>query len=237
MMRKALPFLLIIGVLALPNMVGCSSGPEFPDGIFGTVFEDVNANGIQDNDEQGIKGVLVSNGVYCRPTNKAGEYNLPAEGSLVFITTPRAYTPTSQWYASIPSGEIDFGLKLTPEKDSSAFTFVQMTDIHLSQEEAVAFGELITELNEMAPAFVVATGDLIHEGNAAKVAQAEEWLDLYENVTSSLSMPLYNAVGNHDVVSIHRTDVDSINPGYGEGLFVSHFGPTYRLERLSLHHP
>ena len=38
MMRKALAVLLLVGLLALPNMVGCSSGPEFPNGISGTVF-------------------------------------------------------------------------------------------------------------------------------------------------------------------------------------------------------
>ena len=227
MIRKAMIMLLLLGVAVLPNIVGCASGPEFPAGITGTVFEDANSNGIQDNDEQGIKGVLVSNGAYCRPTNKAGEYNLPAEGSLVFITTPRDYTPTGQWYASIPSGELSFGLRYTPEKDSPDFTFVQMTDIHLDQEHAAAFSGLTAELNELAPAFVVATGDLIDEGNTAKVATAEGWFDVYENITSTLNMPLHNAVGNHDVVGIHRKDVPATDPGYGEGIFVSRFGPTY----------
>ncbi len=134
MIRKAMIALLLLGVAVMANATGCASGPEFPDGITGLVFEDANANGVQDDDEQGIKGVLVSNGVYCRPTNNTGEYNLPAEGPLVFITTPRDYTPTGQWYASIPSGELSFGLRYTPEKESSDFTFVQMTDIHLDQK-------------------------------------------------------------------------------------------------------
>jgi hypothetical protein len=34
-------------------------------------------------------------------------------------------------------------------------------------------------------------------------------------------------VGNHDVVGIHRKDVPATDPGYGEGIFVSRFGPTY----------
>ena len=227
MIRKALAALLLVGLLALPNLVGCSSGPECPNGISGTVFEDANANGIRDEGELGVKGVLVSNGEYCRSTNKAGEYKLPAEGSLVYITTPRDYTPTGQWYADISSGQMDFGLKHTPEKDSSDFTFVQMTDIHVSQEEANAFSALTAELNGLAPAFVVATGDLIDDGNAVTMAEAKQWFDVYENVTSTLSMPLYNAVGNHDVVGIQRQDVPATDPGYGEGIFVSRFGPTY----------
>jgi hypothetical protein len=50
---------------------------------------------------------------------------------------------------------------------------------------------------------------------------------VYENVTSTLGVPLYNAVGNHDVIGIHRQDVPTTDPGYGEGIFVSRFGPTY----------
>jgi len=119
MFRKALVVLVIVGLLMLPDMVGCASGPEFPDGIFGTVFEDTNANGVQDDGEQGIKSVLVSNGIYCRSTNKEGEYNLPAEGSFLYITTPRNYSPTGQWYASISSSDPNFSLARTPEKDSS----------------------------------------------------------------------------------------------------------------------
>jgi len=236
MMRKALAVLLLIGLLALPNVVGCSSGPEFPDGLFGTVFEDTNANGVQDDGEAGVKGVMVSNGEYCRKTDKAGAYNLPAEGSLVYITTPSAYTPTGQWYASIPGGQVDFGLKHAPEKDSSEFTFVQMTDIHLAQEEVDEFTELIAELNELAPAFVVATGDLVDEGNGATVSQAKKWFDLYEDATSALSMPLHNAVGNHDVIGISNQGVASTDPGYAEGSFVSRFGPTYYSFDWGQHH-
>jgi Icc protein len=99
--------------------------------------------------------------------------------------------------------------------------------MHLAQEEVNAFSALAAELNELAPAFVVATGDLVDEGNGATVSQADKWFDLYENVASTLNMPLYNVVGNHDVVGIGNQGVASTDPGYGEGIFISRFGPTY----------
>ena len=40
-------------------------------------------------------------------------------------------------------------------------------------------------------------------------------------------MPVYQTLGNHDVVGIHRADAAVTDPGYGEGMFVSRFGPTY----------
>ena len=227
MIRKALVVLVIVGLLVLPNIYGCASGPEFPNGVFGVVFEDTNGNQVRDEGEQGIKSVLVSNGIYCRLTNSEGEYNLPAEGSFIYITTPRDYSPTGQWYAGLSSGDLNFGLKQAPKKDSSEFTFVQMTDIHLDSKHVSAFSDLISELNGIAPAFVIATGDLTIEGNGAMVAEAEQAFDAYENAISKLTMPVHNALGNHDVVGILRTDADSSDPGYGEGTYTSHFGPTY----------
>ncbi|MDM7999381.1 MAG: metallophosphoesterase [Dehalococcoidia bacterium] len=227
MIKKALLLLLLVAIAAMPGASACSSGLEFPNGISGTVFDDANANGIRDEGEKGVKGVLVSNGTYCRSTNSSGEYNLPAEGSFIFMTTPRDYTPTRGWYAAISSGNADFGLKHTPEKDSSDFTFVQITDIHVDEDVAGAVAELVGELNNMAPAFVLSTGDLIAEGNGATIAQAERWFAIYDNLTSVLSMPIYNTVGNHDVVGISRNEVDSNDPGYAEGLFTARFGPTY----------
>jgi transcriptional regulator len=47
MIRKAMIMLLLLGVVMAPNIVGCASGPEFPAGITGMVFEDANSNGIQ----------------------------------------------------------------------------------------------------------------------------------------------------------------------------------------------
>ncbi len=47
MIRKAMIALLLLGVAVMANANGCASGPEFPDGITGLVFEDTNANGVQ----------------------------------------------------------------------------------------------------------------------------------------------------------------------------------------------
>jgi hypothetical protein len=246
--RKALVLLLMLLVVVVPAVGGCSheaagpaptepepaepvptepAGPEFPRGLFGTVFEDANTNGVRDAGEPGLQDVLVSNGVSCRPTGDDGVYNLPADNSPVFVTTPGNYASSGPWYSGPTGDNIDFGLRPAPEKDSASFTFVQMTDLHAGQAQAAALSGLAAEINALSPAFVVATGDLIVDGNDATIPTAHGWFDVYENFTSSLGMPAYQALGNHDVVSIHRADAAVADPGYGEGMFVSRFGPTY----------
>lgn len=203
------------------------TGPEFPRGLFGIVFEDANANGARDAGEPGLPDVLVSNGISCRPTDSDGVYNLPSDNSLVFVTTPGDYASTSPWYSRPSSDNMDFGLRQVPGKGSDPFTFVQITDLHAGQAQAAALGQLAAELNALSPAFVVATGDLIVDGNHATAATAAGWFDVYDNFTSGLSMPVYQTLGNHDVVGIYRADAVTADPGYGEGMFVSRFGPTY----------
>ncbi len=207
------------------------AGPEFPQGLFGAVFADANANGTRDAGESGVKGVLISNAIACRPTDADGVYNLPSDNSLVFMTVPGDSAATGPWYSKPASGNIDFGLKPDPSKGSGAFTFVQMSDLHAGQEQAAALADLAARVNSLSPAFVVATGDLVVDGNDATIATARGWFDVYENFTSGLGMPVYQAMGNHDVVGIHRSDAaasgSTTDPAYGEGLFVSRFGPTY----------
>ncbi len=63
----------------------------------GTVFEDLNANGVLDEGEPGIANVRVSNGRDVVLTGSGGEYalRLPAE-TIIFITKPAGYrTPVN----------------------------------------------------------------------------------------------------------------------------------------------
>lgn len=197
--------------------------------IKGVVFEDLDGDGSRDAGEEGIPNVLVSNGLMVTATGESGNYELPSDDSFVFITTPSAYTPTSPWYRSIANGRFDFALQHTPEKDTSEFTFIQMTDIHLDTEtENVAFfDQAVGEFNKIAPAFVIATGDLVNGADGVTITQAEMWFDAYQNSISRLDMPIYNALGNHDVVGIHSPEITKAEPGYGEEMYRWYFGPTY----------
>jgi len=227
---------------------GCILSPIQPDivptiskdisQLKGIVFEDHNANGIQDIGEMGLPDILVSNGLTIAVTDETGSYLLPREGYFVFITTPSNYTPTASWYKNLGETDCHFGLKFTPEKNAQQFTFVQITDIHLDaiEEHRSFFEKAIREINKINPAFVIATGDLLLEAERVTISQAKEWYDIYSGLISTFNIPVFNMVGNHDVVGIHYKKDISTEPGYNKEMYRDYFGPTYYSFDWSLYH-
>jgi hypothetical protein len=213
----------------LPDIVPV---PPISKGIFqvkGIVFEDRNANGIQDIGEIGLPDILVSNGLTVTVTDECGSYLLPREGHFVFITTPSNYTPTASWYKNLGETDCHFALKFTPEKNTQQFTFVQITDIHLDalEEHRIFFEKAISEINKINPAFVIVTGDLVLAAESATISQAKEWYDIYSDSIKKLDVLVFNMVGNHDVVGIcYKKDISN-ELGYNKQMYQDCFGPTY----------
>jgi hypothetical protein len=173
--------------------------------------------------------MLVSNGIAVTVTNDGGVYHLPIEGYFVFITTPSEYTPTTPWYRSVEGGDLDFGLEYAPDKATDEFAFIQITDVHIDSipEHISLFQQDVAEINNINPTFVIDTGDLISRGDEVSIAQANEWFEVYANVTSDLNMPLYTVVGNHELVGTNNPEVDPSEPGYNKEMYRDYFGPTH----------
>ena len=214
-------------LLTVPLILGLAC--NVPARFEGTVFEDRNGNGIRDDGEPGIPEILVSNGMTVTVTDETGAYYLPKDGHFVFITTSSEYKPSTPWYRDAQEHDLDFGLAPSPQKASTEFVFVQITDIHLDTavEHLALFEQAIEEVNEIAPAFVVATGDLVSSGDTATISQASQWFDAYSSLAGSFVMPTYNALGNHDVVGIHCEQPPDTDPGYNEQTYRDYLGPTY----------
>jgi len=218
---------------------GCILSPIQPDiippiskdisQVKGIVFEDHNANGIKDIEEKGLSDILVSNGLTVTITDETGNYLLPREGDFIFITTPSNYISTTSWYKNLLEDNLHFGLSFAPDKDSKQFTFVQITDIHLDalEEHRIFFEKALSEINKINPAFVIATGDLVFAAESAAISQAKEWYNIYSDSIKNLDMPVFNMVGNHDVVGIcYKKDISN-EPGYNKEMYQDYFGPAY----------
>lgn len=236
--RLVLAVLVVVAVVA----VGCSSGGKesddpdptptpTPTNITGTVFLDQDANGVKGATETGIPNVVVSNGVTTTLTSASGGYSLPKEGDFVFVTVPKTHAASGAWYKSTSGTQADFGLKLAPEqnKEAESFTFIHMTDVHLDDDNLETFNEAIGEFEKMSPAFVVSTGDLVNEGDEKTIstAQATEWFGKYSVAISDLSMPVYNALGNHDCANLACGLESGAQAGCSKSAYRSSFGPTY----------
>lgn len=118
--------------------------------------------------------------------------------------------------------------------------FVQMTDVHLCDEEfknsyygaakdidpVAFFYQAVAEIVEINPDFVVDTGDCVANADKRNASSAKELFDLYTSATElfdQAGIPVYHAIGNHDVVGVNNEKVDVNEPGYGKGLFLEIF--------------
>ncbi len=71
--------------------------------VSGYVFGDTNHNGIKDANEQGIKGVAVSDEVNVVVTDEKGYYQLrePAGFGLIFISVPDGYSADGGYWQKV----------------------------------------------------------------------------------------------------------------------------------------
>jgi hypothetical protein len=234
---------LIVVILVTVVAVGCSSGKKqnnnnnnnetpTPTNITGTVFQDQDGNGIKGAGEAGMANIVVSNGLTTTTTGATGSYTLAKEGSFVFVTTPKGYAASGPWYLPVSGAQFDFGLKSAPERNSDNFTFIHMTDIHLDANILVSFNKAVEEFKKISPAFVLSSGDLVNTGDKTTISetQADDWfgkLGKYQEAISGLSMPVYNALGNHDAANLACESAVAAQAGCSKNAYRTNFGPTY----------
>ena len=127
----------------------------------GRVYLDANRNGRWDDGEPGVPGVLVSDGRRVVATDASGHYRLDSDDAraLLWITVPRNHRPaTSFWRWADGRQSENFGLVRQPQADD--FCFIQVTDTHIGNAEALRLFAKQTSQLPIAIPFVVNTGDL-----------------------------------------------------------------------------
>jgi hypothetical protein len=233
--RLTLTVVILLGAV----FAGCSSGGESDDGdetptptaqyVTGTVFLDQDGNGARGAGEAGMAGVVVSNGLATTATDASGSFTLAKEGSFIYVTVPGTHAATGPWYRALTGSQFDFGLKSAPEKDADDFTFIHLTDVHLDDATLVSLNQAVEEFKEISPAFVVCTGDLVNTGDGRTISeeQAARWFAAYRTAMSGLTMPVYNAPGNHDQANLACEWAVDAREGCSKNAFRTSFGPTY----------
>lgn len=110
------------------------------------------------------------------------------------------------------------------------FTFVFMTDIHLTQDRNAVegFTKAINTINGLNPDFVITGGDLIMDALGQRYSAADSLYKLYTGTIKNLTMPVYNTMGNHEIYGIlSGSGADTLNPEYGEKMFEKRIGKSY----------
>ena len=221
-----------LSVLFCLATVSWASAEEQANRVTGVVFLDANGNGAFDPGEAGLTGVVVSNQASVVTTASGGEYELPGPGEgVVFVVAPDDYRPaTTFWQPVITTtggSTVDFPLV---ESDIGAdFRFVHASDVHLSPQNLERIRNLREIVENQRAAFVLITGDLIHDALRVDEAEATSYYRLFLDEIQSFPVPVWTVPGNHEIFGIerHLSLVSPEHPLYGKAMYRHFLGPTY----------
>jgi len=202
---------------------------NMPASVSGYVFVDDNRNGIKDNGEHGIKGVVVSNQVNVVVTDEKGYYQLPPAGfGYVFISMPNGYSSAHGYWQQI-SQVTAINFPLLPAPAHTSFTFIQASDTHVSEQSLDRMQLFRNVVDSAKPDFVIITGDLIKDALRVPESEATKLYQLFKTEMGKMATSAWWVPGNHENFGIerHLSLVSPQNPLYGRKMYRHYFGPDY----------
>ena len=205
----------------------------------GTVFEDLDADGVRDRGEPGIARVRVSDGRQVVLTDGNGSYTLEiGDEAVLFITKPSGYaTPVNGhmlpqfYYIHQPAGSpeglrypgiaptgpllstVDFALRRREEP--SSFEAILISDPQPQSQAEIDFigDDVVSELIGTEARFGMTLGDILFDDLSL--------FPRYNSVVAQIGIPWYNVPGNHEMNLLATDD------RYALETFKSHYGPPY----------
>ena len=206
----------------------------------GSVFEDLNANGIRDAGETGLAGVGVSDGRRIVDTDTDGNWQLDidADRSIVFVIKPSGYrTPVSPdqipqfYYIHQPAGSppalryrgieptgelperIDF--PLVPQTEPERFEALLFADTQPQTDVELDYirDDVVAELIGTDARFGMTLGDIAFDDLSL--------LPRLNAIIGQLGIPWYNVPGNHEINFPAEDDAGSLET------FKRLYGPPY----------
>ena len=107
----------------------------------------------------------------------------------------------------------------------AAFSFIHLTDQHVTNRRHApeGYARCIAAINALDPApdFVLMGGDMVFDGCYTALADYQNQLRLFQDITRNLKTPWHPCLGNHDILGWHeREKVAPTDPGYGKRLIM-----------------
>jgi len=232
-----------IGLVCLV-LVGAMAAQVFaePVAVRGLVFRDANANGRRDAGETGLANAVVSDGLSVHRTGADGRYAFEADvdpaqrqgqAPILFVSVPSGFRAQGPWYKSAKdAGDLDFAL--VAEEQRMPFTFIHVTDAHMSRAEARgrkvydAFSADVEKFKDRTK-FILSGGDDCDLGDSDPRAKAVADFERYAAWTAALPFPVRHVPGNHDHLGVRSEtpgDWDPKDPNFDLGLWLQRLGPT-----------
>lgn len=215
----------------------------------GFVFHDIDNDRIMDDNEQGIAGVAVSNGVEIVQTNASGAYEIPvSDDAIVFVIKPKDWmtpvneenlpqfyylhkpngTPEGYRYEGVkPTGELpeQINFPLYNESESTNFKMVVFGDpqpYNLDQVDFLAEDIIVELIGRDDLEFGMTMGDIVGDN-----------LNLFSplnQAVSKIGIPWYNVIGNHDVNYMAPNDIlsdETYESVYGPSTYAFVYGDVH----------
>jgi len=120
-----------------------------------------------------------------------------------------------------------------PRKGS--WSFIHYTDVHVQPELRAEEGhrQAVKAMNAVKPKpqLAIAGGDLVFDAFETGYERADELFKMYSRVTAGFDVPVYTAIGNHDLFGISpKAGVPETHPEFGKTMFANRIGQgkTYR---------
>jgi outer membrane protein assembly factor BamB len=174
--------------------VGCAGT------VHGTVFIDLNGDGIREADEPGAANIVVAVDHDFGKTNSKGEFTIdtPTPGAIVWASSPGQYRPGPAWArASDEHPEIPL-VPLAADVAASPLTFVVAADSHTTADPSDPWdgGDLEDAIDQATslpepPRFFTIVGDITQSSKDDQVARVVSALTV-------TTVPWVSVPGNHD---------------------------------------
>lgn len=181
--------------------------------VNGIVFVDDNLNGVLDSTERTIAAVGVTDGRSIVMTDNGGRYSFDFsphdKPRFIYTILPPGYKNVDKFYSKLPRNvnllQTNFPLIRDTSSKKDDFTIALITDIHIKGDNRALIEDLAC-IAELGPDFIVSDGDLVDNGEKTSD------FDLYKQACSSIDIPIYNVMGNHDKPLINYED--NLGPSY-----------------------
>lgn len=116
------------------------------------------------------------------------------------------------------------------QASANGWSFVHFTDTHIQPELRADEGcrAAFRKITALQPDFAISGGDLIFDALGVDRRRADQQFGLYKEAVKHLEVPLYNAMGNHDVFGLYtKSGVQPSDEKYGKRLFEDYIGRRY----------
>jgi Icc-related predicted phosphoesterase len=201
--------------------------------ISGYVFNDLNNNGVKDNNEKGIKDVAVSDQVNVVTTNEAGLFQIKHTSSydILFVSVPNAYQSSKTFWQRVDTTgtKTQINFPLTKVASPTSFSFIQASDTHVSETSIDRMQKFRNIVDSVKPDIVIITGDLVRDALRVPETEATRLYELFLKEIHKTTTPVWCVPGNHEIFGIerHLSLVSQKHPLYGRKMYRHYLGPDY----------